>query len=131
MSEDLAGLAKIMREETDRVEERFVGPLTYNFTNTTVPVYSMTSMSGAYIPANTTTDTFIHAKKENDMNVNANAIPTVGGYRAVVVRQGRVETFDGVGGEVLWESAKVYKNVDKAKAAAERRIAEGLKAVFG
>ena len=102
----VAQLAKNMREETDRIAKQVLRDYSNTFTIAT-------------------------SKKENDMNVTANAIPTVGGYRAAVVRPGRLETFDGAGAEVLWESIKVYKTIEKAKAAAERRIADGLKAVFG
>ena len=115
--------AAAVEEQARKILKSPIDPFTYNSTTTTVPVYFENT---------TSTPKFAKIKKmENDMNVTANAIPTVGGHRAAVVRQGRVETFDGVGDEVLWESAKVYKTYDKAKAAAERRIADGLKAVFG
>lgn len=132
---DVSTLAKHMREETDRiakqvlyrdyakrVEQSFAKPLTYNQTNTTVPVYYTNTSS---------TLKFKPKQKENDMNVTANSTPTVGGFRAVIIG-GTLDNLAMVStNRVIWESTKVYKTHEKATAAAQRRIAEGLQAVFG
>lgn len=123
--------AAALRRGAERILKPSIHPLTYNQTNTTIPVYSMTSMSNAYIPANTTIDTFIHVKKESDMNVRATALPTIGGYRGIVYQ--RTTNGPGIDLEdiVIWESVRVYKDKAKAERAAQRRIDEGVKAVFG